>query len=595
MNRWHPSLLLSSFAALAGAACGEDAPPPADTSVITDISVDGETPTNRAVVATRAFPTGDPTPRYDACPLASPLVWPAGPRTDATVILQAAGAHLIAHDPLTGAERWRVTMPAPENEKAFIAGAPLIVDDLAVVAYQTHDAAQTSSDGGRERLSHLAVVVDLSVGALDSRFATATLGGPFISNEGGEVAFPARNAFSRANVAGIRPDPEKLGFAYVTYGNIRDIQPWHGFAFELDLDAWVAGGEAVSARFVDTPEEDCGRSGVSGSRERICGGGLWAPSGPLVVDDQLILASGNGQIDIARHDFANTVMRVPVGLAFEPGCDADLCADFDPDAPSEACVSSCKDLFIPRGFPVEGPGAPESGICDGLTMFECWQQLDYKGGSTPALVELPNHGRVLAYPTKDGAVYLIDWANFGTQLDRKQLVAVCGTKDDPCIWDWAGMVVTQPTVTYPDGAPPRILVPTFMPDRTHPAGIVALDVIDATESEGPRLEVAWTFPPFDAPEAVSRFREHSTRVALQTVDGVEIAWVVEALRSRDHGRLIGLSPETGAAWVDQEIHGPGSRFVLPAVVGDHVYFPSCSKDRETGYLEGYRVTTVPVP
>ena len=34
---------------------------------------------------------------------------------------------------------------------------------------------------------------------------------------------------------------------------------------------------------------------------------------------------------------------------------------------------------------------------------------------------------------------------------RKQVVPICGTPDDPCMLDWAGMMVTQPSVVEADG------------------------------------------------------------------------------------------------------------------------------------------------
>ncbi|MEZ4459056.1 MAG: hypothetical protein R3E66_04880 [bacterium] len=208
------------------------------------------------------------------------------------------------------------------------------------------------------------------------------------------------------------------------------------------------GADPVSGRLVTTPESDCGQAGVSGSRMRVCGGGLWQPSGPLIVPVEdsydVVLAPGNGQLDLARNDFANTLMRVRPGLLFDPLCDPGACADFNPDDPAASCVESCQSLFIPRRLESDGPLRPESGACEGLTMFECWEKLDYVGGSTPTLVDLPEAGKLLAYPTKDGSVYLVDYLHMGRLHDRKQLVAVCGTPDDPCRWDWAGMIVTQP-------------------------------------------------------------------------------------------------------------------------------------------------------
>ena len=381
----------------------------------------------------------------------------------------------------------------------------------------------------------------------------------------------------------------------MTFGNSRDIQPWHGFAFEVDLDRWRAEGAAaaVTGSLVTTPEADCGPVGQSGSRDRICGGGLWAPSGPLVLQEEgggysLILAPGNGQLDLERGDYANTLMRVGPGLDFDPGCDEEACQDFDPDEPSRACVESCRDLFVPRRRPEDGPLRPETGVCQGLTMFQCWEELDYIGGSTPAAVTLPGSGRrVLAYPTKDGAVYLVDADHLGTLLDREQLVAVCGTADSPCRWDWAGMIVTEPAVVELDGRP-VLLVATFMPDEAHPAGVVALEVVE--DGGTPQLEVLWQAPHFGGDEAMIRFRQHPTRIALQHIEGHHspVAWVAETFR-REQGRLLGIRVWDGAILEDRPLVGSGMRFVEPLVLGDRIYLSSCSEAGEGAFVEGYQV------
>src|SRR5205085_1433948 len=96
-------------------------------------------------------------------------------------------------------------------------------------------------------------------------------------------------------------------------------------------------------------DTECGAEGGDGSSDTKCGAGLWAPSGPLVVDDaHLVVPTGNGQLDLARRDYANTLMRIGPGLAFDPGCDTTACASFSADTLAPACVETCRDLFVPR-------------------------------------------------------------------------------------------------------------------------------------------------------------------------------------------------------------------------------------------------------
>ena len=96
-----------------------------------------------------------------------------------------------------------------------------------------------------------------------------------------------------------------------------------------------------------------------------CGGGVWSPSGPTLRqgedDFELGLPTGNGQLDLGRRDYANTLMRVPPGLAFDPGCDPDACADLaDPGAEGSQdgllyLVRVSDGVIADRGA-LDGPG-----------------------------------------------------------------------------------------------------------------------------------------------------------------------------------------------------------------------------------------------
>lgn len=548
-----------------------------------------------SLVAERLFPTAaSPVERHRACHLASPL---AHEEAGQPAVLMGVGEEIIATDPLTGARLWGVTLPAPVGEMAFVVGTPLVLGDRLVVSYHTTPATAGNRDVLAVRHRHLVVVLDLTTGALDSAFPTVELAGEGIDADGNAVVFEPGQALGRAELLGGKLPGDAFGKVYVTFGNARDIQPWHGFAFELDLDAWLAAGAeaAISGFFVDTPEADCGQPGQSGSRQRICGGGLWAPSGPLLVpkDDgyDIVLASGNGRLDLSRDDYANTLMRLPPGLAFAPGCDETLCAGFDPDAPADACVESCSSLFVPRMPAGEDFSALVSaGRCGGLTMFECWANLDYIGGSTPVHVPLPGF-EVLLYPAKDGAVYLVDANHLGTQYERRQLVPVCGTATSLCSMDWAGMIVTEPTLTALDGEPVA-LVPTFMPDGEQEAGVVALKihVVDGA----PALSELWRWPAPGSDAARTRFRTHPSRVSLMAVPGQgPVALVVEPRVSGGApGRLLALDVATGALLLDAPLDGRGYRFLEPLILEDRVYVPSCESNAGDAWLEGYRIATL---
>jgi len=377
----------------------------------------------------------------------------------------------------------------------------------------------------------------------------------------------------------------------VTFGNLRDIQPWHGWVFELDLDAWASGGTAVSSVLLTTPERDCGPPGESGSTEMICGGGVWAPPGPTLIERpggfDLLVATGNGQLDLGRKDNANSILRLHRGLAFDPACDPVACAAFDPIAPAPACIESCADQFIPRLLPGDPPFDPPDGRCDGKTFFECYALLDWDlGADSPARVVVPGGDDVLVLPAKDGGVYLVDAEHMGTLHDRIQLTTICGANGGTCTANWAGTMLTVPAVTTVAGVP-TVLVPTFFFDQTNPAGLVALQIV--RDAAGvPKWHKLWEAPPFTDAEAVARFREHVGRVALVTIAGEEYAAFVDPGADHTKDGLLYLVKVADGTIVERAaLDGPGRKYSLPAVRGETLYVFSCDAEVGPGHLEAW--------
>ncbi len=367
------------------------------------------------------------TAEVAGCSYASPVIVHA---PDPLVVVATTEGVIIAYEP-DGDVRWQATLSAiTPGDRAWIGATPAAIDGLLVVAWQDADA-------GDRRHAHHAAVIDAATGKLDVRFSPVRFAATKPAATGGIVTFNDATAFSRSKIIASRRAGEELGVAYVSFGNIQDIQPWHGWVFELDLARWrVSAADAISSVLLTTPESSCGTPGESGSDDMICGGGIWAPSGPTLVaagdDDELWLPTGNGQLDLGRSDYANTIMRTRRGLSFAPMCDAAACAGFDPLDPSPACVGSCRDLFIPRLRSDDPALSPPNGLCDGMTFFECYARLDLDlGASSPALVEIGT-ARLAVLPAKDGAVYLFDADHFGTLYDRLQLRDFCGTNGGSC-------------------------------------------------------------------------------------------------------------------------------------------------------------------
>ncbi|MFO0711078.1 MAG: hypothetical protein U0353_14620 [Sandaracinus sp.] len=504
---------------------------------------------------------------FAGCVLASPLeTTVAGVRS---VIVASGDGRVALLDPDTGATRASLALPHEAGQIAHVIATPALVSaERLVVAYQ--EVLATASDpAAGPRSAHRVVVVDLATMALDPAFAPLTLEASVPAVLGsGAIDFLASNALSRSRLVHA-PSSAGLGHVYVSFGNARDIQPWHGWVFEIDLEHW--GTTPISAVLNTTPESDCGPAGAPGDREMVCGGGVWAPAGPLFVpaaegrEFELVIPTGNGHLDVDQGLYAHTLMRVRgPGLHFESGCDESLCAGFDVTDPSPECLSSCESLFVPRMLPGDPPF--DAPACAGLSFFECYAALDWDLGANSALrVSLSDGHDVLVLPAKDGSVYLLDAEHLGTLYDRHEVNHACGYGMVRCDADWAGTMVTQPVVTTDTDGTPLVVIATFMPDEANDAGLVGLRVV--SDASGPHLERAWEFPRFGTGEASQRFRKHPSGVALARVGGVEHAIVVEqGTRDATPGVLHVVRAHDGEEALSAELEGPGQRFSVPLVL-----------------------------
>lgn len=512
------------------------------------------------------------------CTYASPVIVSTASAT--SVVIATTEGVVAAYD-VDGALRWQVAMPAAAGSRAWIGATPVVVDDRWIVV-----AWQETIANGEARSRHQVAVLDAATGALDPQFAIATLTASKPAPGGGTVSFLPANNFSRSSLVHARRTGDELGVVYVSFGNIRDIQPWHGWVFELDLDAWRAGGAAIANTMVTTLESNCGPAGESGSDKMLCGGGVWAPSGPTLVprgdDYELWIATGNGLLDVEHGQFANAVLRTGRGLAIDPACDAS-CAGFDPIAPSEACMSSCGNLFMPRLAPGDPALAPPDGRCAGLSFLQCSAKLDFAlGSSSPVFATTASGREVGIQPSKDGALYLFDAHHMGPMLQRLRVRDICGSNGGTCTANWAGTMVTQPALAQVDGAP-VVIVPTFYFDHTNPAGVVALDLYE--DADGPHLRERWSAPARDSAEAVERFREHTGRAAVIEYPGFG-PQVVIADPDDGGGLLYLIDAATGAIRARGALDGAGRKYIRPAVVGTRAFVASCNGGPDTGKLPG---------
>ncbi len=189
---------------------------------------------------------------------------------------------------------------------------------------------------------------------------------------------------------------------------------------------------------------------------------------------------------------------------------------------------------------------------------------------------------MLVQPGKEGGLYLVDADHLGRQYDRMQIVDICGTKTDPCFIPWRGMIATQPALAY-IGDTPVVVVPTFMPDATHPAGLIALKIV--VSSGVPKFERFWQQPDPSRSDATKHFRNKPSLPVIAPFGKTEdlYVWVVD---TGEKGTLYGVRVEDGTLMVEQPLSGSGISMSSPLVFGDKIYVPS----RPNGALEAYRIT-----
>ncbi len=540
---------------------------------------------------TKLFPTvQQPASLFSASIIASSVLDLS--QGKARVMVPVSNGLIAALDAKTGQVDWQVNLPAPHGaEEVQLVATPVLAGDKLIVLYQCLEQSV--------RISHRLAVLDLARQQLDSEFPILEINAEKSAADGkGTVKFNPKTAFSHAELKHILPSGSKWGLVYAGFGNSSDVQPFHGWLFEIDLDAWHQHGpqHAVRNVLLTTPESTCPVTLFHGTQEMICGGGIWSPAGITIVPDgsgdfDLFVPTGNGQVDIARHDYSNAVLKLKPGLQFHDGCDRRLCQNFDPLNPSESCISSCKNLFIPRLMPNDAPIKPADGECDRRNFWECLAWLDFDlGANTPIKVTLKDGRSVLVQPGKDGGVYLIDAEHLGVQYDRMQIAEVCGTPTDGCARTWMGMIVTEPVQSQVAGEP-VVVIPTFMPDKSHPAGLVALKI--TLENGQPTFKRFWQFPNPNSPEALQAFRSHPSLPAITRNEaGDDVVWIVDIGLP---GTLYGVRIKDGQLMAKQTLQGTGRQQSRPLVYQNSLYIASIKPSTGQGFIEAYQVEIRPIP
>lgn len=489
---------------------------------------------------------------------------------------------IAALDLVSGQVIWQLQLPSDPGYIPLLQATPVQVGERLVVAYRWI-SSKTGMDSNHAR------VIDLKNGKLDAAFDDLEFSAEVAaSSGGGTVRFDPAIQHAVSALALISSAGREL--VYVSFSSLGDQGGWHGWLFELDLGAWKRGPSrsAITSVFVTTPEVDC--DGTSG---KLCGGGLWGYSGPQTrrSDEgfEIIVQSGNGLLNLRTGDYAQSMLRLKPGLKFDPLCSAEQCTNIDPRNPPDACLRTCKNLFVPRLLPSDKPLRPADGLCDGKTFLQCLDVEDWDfGSSSPVFIDLPGKQSIYVTAGKAGDIYVLDATTLGIMYDRKQAVELCGTAEEVCPDTSEGMIISQPQVAWVEGRP-VVVIATHNPDHVHAAGVIGYAIVTAVGE--PHLKKIWQVPPSSAPEAKRWFRALPTRPIIADFEGEPIAWVAD---SGLEPRLLGIRIRDGKLVVNVRTAGSPQRNAKPVIYRNVLYLPtvvpSCG---DLTWIEAYQISRRP--
>jgi hypothetical protein len=131
-----------------------------------------------------------------------------------------------------------------------------------------------------------------------------------------------------------------------------------------------------------------------------------------------------------------------------------------------------------------------------------------------------------------------------------------------------------------------VVIPAFVADKTHPAGLVALKIV--LEDGLPKFKRFWQFPDPSSPEAVQAFRSHPSLPAITTLkkNGHATVWVVDI---GNHGTLYGVRIKDGALIAKQALKGAGRQLSSPLFHGNDLYVASIMPGTNKAMIEAYHI------
>jgi hypothetical protein len=189
--------------------------------------------------------------------------------TPARLIIPVSDGTIAALDADSGVLIWQLNAPPVSvGQQVELIATPVVIHDKLVVSYQSVDKCV--------RNDHRLAVIDLQAAQRDTRFPVLSFAAERpTSDKKSTVKFNPPTTFSHAALKHIAWPSSTNGLVYAAFGNAGDIQPFHGWLFEVDLDTWQRDGTAHAIRSVllTTPEVDCPSKTEFCTQEMVCGGG----------------------------------------------------------------------------------------------------------------------------------------------------------------------------------------------------------------------------------------------------------------------------------------------------------------------------------
>lgn len=154
---------------------------------------------------------------------------------------------------------------------------------------------------------------------------------------------------------------------------------------------------------------------------------------------------------------------------------------------------------------------------------------------------------------------------------------------------WAGMIVTQPVLSYSDSEP-VVVIPTFVPDHSHPAGVVALKIV--IENSTPKFRRFWQHPDPASAEAKQVFRSHPSLPVVSKLGktGEDVAWIIDIGMQ---GTLYGIRVRDGKLVAKMSMQGTGRPLSAPVLHHDALYAVSTLPGTHQAILEGFKIDVMP--